>query len=222
MNIHKSQLFRAGGEQKGTRVPWPIATDVHRYVMEFIQLNVDLVSSNSISCRNQLPCQPYMRWRRSFLFANYHGLVPIRHLLTITCDFFSLVHLPCRCRFTLCHFFSMDCSPQGQRNQARLRGLRCDLRKVFHVLQWQAGTAGRLTSGVGPSAKKQMTSLFGKTWWWYAPKWHFLEDIWPDDWTILEIDEIGCPCTCFGYGRNGLVTLLRVLSSMFQARLWLQ
>ena len=122
--------------------------------MEFIQLNVDLVSSNSISCRNQLPCQPYMRWRRSFLFANYHGLVPIRHLLTITCDFFSLVHLPCRCRFTLCHFFPWIVRPQGQRNQARLRGLRCDLRKVFHVLQWQAGTAGRLTSGVGPSAKK--------------------------------------------------------------------
>ena len=132
--------------------------------------------------------------------------------------FFSLwciSHVDPRCVI----LFPWIVRPQGQRNQARLRGLRCDLRKVFHVLQWQAGTAGRLTSGVGPSAKKQMTSLFGKTWWWYAPKWHFLEDIWPDDWTILEI---GCPCTCFGYGRNGLVTLLRVLSSMFQARLWVQ
>ena len=46
---------------------------------------------------------------KKILFANYHGLVPIRDLLTITCDFFSLVHLPCRS--TLCHSFSMDCSP---------------------------------------------------------------------------------------------------------------
>lgn len=95
-----------------------------------------------------------MRWRRNFLFANYHGLVPIRDLLTITCDFFLFGASPIvdpRCVI----LFPWFVRPQGQRNQARLRGLRCDLRKVFHVLQRQAGTAGRLTSGVGPSAKKQ-------------------------------------------------------------------